>query len=463
MKKLLIFGGIGVVLIILVVVLVSTISKRNSAPKNLTLTVWSPFNEAGVFKSIGDSYTKLHPTIKVDFKYVDAKDAKDYEAQVVNAYANGIGPDIWLMRNDWLPKHAAKLTSIPSTFAWSGSEETQNEQLITYFGKSIVEQNSTGGKFYTVPVSVDSLVLYQNTKVIEDVKQDLANQDRDLDADSLDQFPLTWADVVKISKLITQRNGQTVTRSGLAIGTVDNTYAATDVYLSLLTQYGGSLFNNDGSKNNFSLVTRDIRNRESVPSQQALDLYTSFSRADNANYTWNSSLGDPVTLFAQGKVAMMVGFSSLAKEIYAENPEAQVTIGSLPQVIKDADIVNYAAYWSFGVSKKSASPNSSWGFLKYLHDEKVNEAYLTATGRPGLSKYSNNLTDSFDIGSIKEMKNEIFSDQINSALVVCKPDWQQVDVTLKDMISQVNSGNSLKTALDTASASFDKQVTDVTN
>src|SRR4051794_15555593 len=110
MRKWLVIGLIGVVVLGLIVVAISAFSggKKKTTVDN-TLTIWSPFDEADVFTKISNQFLSDNPTVKLSFKYIPATDAKDYEAKVVDALANGSGPDIWVIRTDWLAKHQAKL------------------------------------------------------------------------------------------------------------------------------------------------------------------------------------------------------------------------------------------------------------------------------------------------------------------------------------------------------------------
>ena len=94
MKRGLIFALIGVFVLAVVVVLITALSGSKSSSKtDNTLTVWSPFDEGDVYKQISEQYLSENPTIKLSYRYVQATDAKDYEAKVVDAVASGNGPD----------------------------------------------------------------------------------------------------------------------------------------------------------------------------------------------------------------------------------------------------------------------------------------------------------------------------------------------------------------------------------
>ena len=75
----------------------------------VTLTVWRVFEKPEVMNAVVSS-TK---TASQRHDQCSRKNFADYELEAANAIATGTGPDIWMIRNDWLPKHAAKLQPMP--------------------------------------------------------------------------------------------------------------------------------------------------------------------------------------------------------------------------------------------------------------------------------------------------------------------------------------------------------------
>ncbi|HUD20722.1 MAG TPA: extracellular solute-binding protein [Candidatus Saccharimonadales bacterium] len=450
---------IGVVLLVIVGIVAIVIGRSGSSTKSTTTTlkVWSPYDESKAWDALTAKYTTDNPNVKIEFKYVDATDAKDYEAKVVNAIAAGNGPDIWLIRNDWLPKHQTKLVPSTSYVKWSTSKSvTETQAINNLFGQNLAAQNSLDGQLYGYPISVDSLALYINQDVIRATENDLGNQNRSADSDTVGTTPTTWADVAKISQLITKKSGGTITRSGIALGTTGNTYAATDILSAMLAQYSGKLYTDDHKDVaiNLANVTAGV---SSFPGQQALGLFTSFATPGNANYTWNSSLGDPVQAFASNKLAMIIGYSTLANQIKAANKDlTDVKVVALPQVADldlGGDPVDLAAYYTAVVPKTSANPKLAWQLLNSLGGSDLN-AYAKESGRPVLSQTDLTNPNKKPSGNFGE--TTLFADQVAWAANLYQPEWQGVAATLQDSINQVLQGQSISTAIDNAAAGLKK-------
>ncbi|MEX0594827.1 MAG: hypothetical protein WD157_01880, partial [Patescibacteria group bacterium] len=111
-RGVLIIAGLVVVLVAVFVV-VTLVNRGNVVSEDKSLTVYLPFDEVKTYQKISEQFITANPGAELNFKFIDAKDAKEYEAKVVNEIADGAGPDIWVVRSDWIPKHAAK--SLPYT------------------------------------------------------------------------------------------------------------------------------------------------------------------------------------------------------------------------------------------------------------------------------------------------------------------------------------------------------------
>lgn len=436
MKRGVIFivGGVFLVLI-LVVVLISR--NNNQAPTAVTLKIWSPFDEGKVYRDMAQPFLDAHPNVNLDFRFVEAADAKDYEAKVVNAIAAGSGPDIWLIRNDWLPKHETKITPSNGLIRWSKDRKvTEATAFSAFIGEAAVKQNSRAGQIYGAPLAVDSLALYINRKVVNQVINEL-NEQSSKNAEVFQAAPLTWAKLEAWSRLLTKPTKDGFDRSGIALGTLGNTYAATDVLTALLYQKQGSLFTADETQAALHLA-KTIDGQTVIPGQQAIDFYSSFARPGDKNYSWNSSVGDPVKALVDGKVAMILGYSSLVKDIRKLNNDIDtISVYPLPQQtdqqVKDGR-VDFAAYWSHVVDKTSAQPALAWQFLQGLYTNENYRVYSKATAKPTVNSLQNQ--PAIILSSSDMNDTTVFATQALTTTQVYKVEWQQVDQVLQDMINQ---------------------------
>lgn len=450
----------GIVLLIIVTVLAIVLSRSKSTTSSeITLKVWSPYNEVEAWGKLSSDFKESHPNVTLEYKYVEADDAKDYEARVVNALADGNGPDVWLIRNDWLHKHQDKLVASSDYVKWSTDKKvSEKDALKQLLGESLYNQASINDRLYSRPYSVDSLALYINDDVVGEARNDYQTKDNDEAYDTLSNYPETWGDVEEWVRLLTKKSGSTISISGIALGTVDNTYASTDIFQALLAQYGGSIYSDDLKTTAFN-IAKTVDGKVVYPAQQALSLYRSFSDPASTNYSWNESMGDPLTAFAQGKVAMMVGYSSTYASLRKINKSLEsVRIVSLPQV-NDLDLggkpTYFAAYYTPVVTKNSNNPALAWSLLASI-DESLIDEYSTLTARPSANEVDDESTSyqgADDYGDI-----EVFGRQATWCAKVVTPDWQTTSNTIQEMLRQVVSGQSTTTVMDNGTELFKKYV-----
>lgn len=456
---LLIIGA--VFLIIVIVVAVAAVRSKPKAPETVTLKIWSPFEEADIYKTISQSFLEQYPNTKIEFRYIDAANSQEYEAKVVDAIASGEGPDVWLIRADWLPKHQPKLVSSTGLAKWSTKKKvTEQEALAAMFSKAVVDENSREGQLYGLPVAVDSLALYVNKKVINQVRRELDDA-RDKRSSTFDTYPTTWAEVEQWSRLITKTDKGNPTRSGLALGLPENTYAATDVFTAILQQKGGSLFTAAEDQVSLHLALTKA-GQSSLPGQEALSLYSSFGTPGNENFTWNTSVGNPAQALIAGRAAMVLAYSSFGDDLRRidKNAADYVVIRPLPQLdplkIK-TDRTDFAMYWTHVVPKNSPHTQQAWQFIRNITSNANVRVYGKATKKPVVSSVVSATTVSASSNSIGD--TELFSAQVHFSAPVYKPEWQLADEAVQVMMIRViQQAQSVQVAIDSAAEQLKKSL-----
>jgi len=451
-----VFIIVGVVFLILftAIVLIAGRGPKTATPSAVTLKVYAPFDEKVIYEAMGKAFLANRPNSKLEFHFVKKDNAKDYEAAVVDEIASGKGPDIWLVRNDWLGKHEGKLVSMPATLSWSSSKKVTNEQALkNIFGDRVLDQNSVGGKVLGLPLSVDSLALYVNKSVLDQLTRAF-NETNDPRQEMFREYPKTWTTVEEWNRVLTQRTGATFSRSGVAMGTLENTYAPTDLFQALLYQKGGQLYDPTTRQPVLHVAQESGR----VAGQDALDFTKSFSQPGDKNYSWNTTMGDPAKAFVDGKLVMMVGYSSLRKQIFDLNKDfTNYYVAPLPQQqeqrLPTDTRVDYAAYWTHVVPRTSANPDLAWEFIKYLTNLETQRYYTEQTLKPVLGQ----------LGEVDSPKNEslpnpkVFVTQVLNAPTLYKPEWLFVEETLQTMLRAVFKGeHTSQTGIDTAAETLKK-------
>lgn len=409
-KKLILYILIGIAVFFVLVFLgiIPGLKKdKEGSATEITLKFWGT-DPADYFADLISSYQTANSNIKIEYKQIDAD---NYESSLINALASQNGPDILMIKNNWVLKHSDKLYPIPATWL---SVSQLKEGFSDVVAKDMVYQD----KIWGLPLWIDTLALYYNKDIFNSA--------------NIAFSPTTWQEFQETVRSLTEKSlTYDITQSGAALGTSKNIENSADILSALMIQAGADISDETGKAN----FDNDV-------SEQALSFYTSFSNPSSLYYSWNNNMPDSIEAFAQGKVAMILDFSSAQKKIQEQNQYLNYGISSFPQSVKNASILKYySKYWSLGVSAISSNPTAAWSFIFYLVNADQARQYLAKANLPPSSRIL-----------VKEMKNNenigIFVNQVLSA-----KSWAQVypeenSEIFKNMIQLVISGKStIETAL----------------
>jgi ABC-type glycerol-3-phosphate transport system substrate-binding protein len=441
---LLLLGLIGAAVITALIIFLVR-SAGDSAPKDKVLKIWSPFDEKKIYQEISRDFTDANPGVGLEFEFIDAKDAKEYEARVVNAIADGDGPDIWLVRNDWIPKHAPK--SLAAVV--SNPEEDPIALAKTKIEPALVDLNVFENKLYGIPLTADSLMMLYNL----DFYNNVANAADEAGKKTLGVTPTTWSDLSSQSAVVSQRKEATIQRSAIALGTVDTTFAPSDVLTAFMTQAEVAILTEDKKNVGFNLA-RFKGGIAEFPATDVLDFYTSFARVDKSNYSWNDTMGNPIDAFVNQKTGALIGYYSTLQTILNRDPNFEIRVVPLVQRQEKTDRVDYATTWSFIVNSETTQPQLSWNYLSYMANELVQQKYSEKTNKPPATKYNN---PTIIVPSLKLPSEaaELVRLQFRTAKQFVKPEWQQTDEIFQDAIRQVVIlGKTAQNSADSAAERF---------
>ena len=214
------------------------------ATKPVTLTIWRVFDDDNTYSNIMNSYQALHPNISFNYRELRYD---EYEDELLRAFAEGEGPDIFSIHNTWIGEYKSLINPLPDslTIPYSETRGTiKKETIYTIQEEPTLSQRTLKNDYVDVvvqdvlrsyrastkadieerifglPMSVDSLALYYN--------KDLLN------AAGIPEPPSTWTEfqdqVTKLTKIGVEDK---ITQAGAAIGTSRNVERAFDI-LSIL-------------------------------------------------------------------------------------------------------------------------------------------------------------------------------------------------------------------------------------
>ena len=420
-----------------------------AATKGVTLNIWRVFDDDSTFKSAMSAYQAIHPN--VSFKYRTLR-FDEYEDELIRAFAEGNGPDIFSLHNTWIGKYEDLILPLPTSLTIPYSEvrgTVKKETVVTLKEEPTLSMRALKTNFLDVvaedvvrsyqpnpkkeaadvifglPLSVDTLALFYN--------KDLFN------AASIAQPPLTWTTFQEdVQKLTSLSAADSITQSGAALGTAENIERSFDILSVLMMQNGTDMTSDRGTA---TFGTPDAE--KTLPGADAVRFYTDFANPLKAVYSWNKDQPSSFDAFTSGKTAMFLGYSYHLPLIRARAPKLNVGIASLPQ-ISEGRTVNFANYWVETVAKSTKSSNWAWDFIQFATKEAQAKTYLEKAQKPpALRSLIESQLESEDLS--------IFASQLLTAKSWYKGDDVQVaEAAFTELINDTLSGIEIQDAIRTA-------------
>lgn len=300
------------------------------------ITWWGLREEALVVPLI-KKYEETRPDITITYI---KQSTQDYRERLTNALAKGEGPDIIYFHNTWVPMYKNDLDILPNSVM-------SQQEFANIFYPIAVSNLTTNEGIVGIPLGYDAIALYINEDIF-----DLAAK----------KPPESWDELKDLAKQMTQRSGNEIIQSGVAMGITQNIDHWQETVGLMMIQNRANLAKPKGEL-----------------AEDALAYYALIAVQDNV---WDITLPDSTIAFARGKVAMYFGPTYRANEIRKENPSLKFRTVPLPQLPKDNPDdpdISYATYWVEGVWNKSVNKNAAWDFLKFLSErESLQEMHQSA-------------------------------------------------------------------------------------
>jgi len=419
-------------------------------PNANKIIVWS-FEDEDSWKSTKKIFENTNKGYELVYQQQSLDDS--YENRVLNSMLSGQGPDVWSMPNDWVYRHKEKLYPMPEEMIKTGID--LDKDFVPAIKQSVV----FGQKIYALTPSVEPLMVFYNQKMFNktlDEKKAGIKDKTEVDRlnSLLNEVPKTWSDFTESAKLLTKKDGNNIIQSGLALGTSNIKYSEDIIYL-LMLQNDTKIISDNLKLATFNLPGSTSTGGNNVPGKRAIEFYTSFSNPNSPNYTWNDQLGDNISEFANGKVAMVIGYSSLQNELLQKYPDFTYKKAFVPQLNTDSDqIQDFASFNAFGVNKLSKNIGPSWNLVKLLSYDQAND-FSSST-----RLYTSKKAPSYSIG-IKERSSsnpEKLSLATASSLVKGRYP-KEFDGLINLAIRSINTGTQdPQSAIDLAANNITEQI-----
>lgn len=352
----------------------------------VTLTIWRVFDGDDTFDQIMSAYQALHPN--VSFSYRELR-FDEYEDELIRAFAEGEGPDIFSVHNTWIGKYESLIQPMPDslTIPYSEtrgtikketiytvqeeptmSERALKSDFVDVVVKDVLRSYKPNAKaeaedrIFGLPMGMDSLAVFYN--------KDLLN------AAGIPEPPSTWTEFQDQVSLLTQINtSDSIVQAGTAMGTSRNVERAFDLVSILMMQNGTQMVDSRGR------ATFAQETDSGFLGGEALRFYTDFANPLKAVYTWNEDMPDSFDAFTSGNTAFFFGYSYHHELIRTANSKLNFAVSPLPQ-IDGGKTVNFANYWVETVAKSTNAGDWPWDFIQFATNEDHVTSYLESARKP---------------------------------------------------------------------------------
>ncbi len=360
---------------------------------DVELEWWVLWEDAEDIQVLVDLYEQQHPNVSI--KVVPQIETQ-YKEKVQSQLGSTEGPDIVRIHNTWTPKLISTLFPLPS------SVMSESEYASTFYNTALLDFKAQDGNIYAIPLMFDGLGVYYNKKLL---KQEGYSVPED-----------AWDDFVLQAKALTKYDSDGNIRiAGAGIGSADNVDFSFDILSLLMLQEGTPLDTTTGS----IAVSQDGEMRAA----KAIKFYTDFV---NRHRVWERSLARDITMFSEGRLAMMFAPSWRVFDINAALKNAGATldydIAPVPQQpTETGEGVNWASYWGEVVSAGCEHPEVAWDFIKFITEQDQLKTFYNQTSK----------TRAFgEIYPRKDMANELINGKYVGAYVKMAKtarSWRMVD------------------------------------
>lgn len=357
---------------------------------NRELLVWGLWQESADMEPVLAAFEEQ---TGIEVKYKKVASVATYEQDLLEALAEGRGPDVFVIHHTWIDDKQRILSPAPETIV---DARAVKDEFVDVVEQDVVRQ----GLVYALPTSVDTMAMFYNKDIFNGA--------------AIARPPRTWSDFQNMVERVTKVNRLgVIQQSAAALGTAANVNRAADILQLLMIQSGLPLINETRGVD----INNDIGKR-------ALTFYTDFANRGKKVYTWNLQQDYSIDAFAEGETAVMFNYSYHIPTVRAKNPRLNFGLAPIPQIAgsSEANRIAFAAYWPFAVANSSTAPEAAWQFVRFLTNQSSTQVLNAGASTPPARR-----------DSVVELQRDpelgVFADQSLAA-----HSWQRVDIAATDTI-----------------------------
>lgn len=305
------------------------------------VVIWGTFSSS-VMNNVIDNLSVASKDLTL--VYVN-KNPLTYQQELIEAIANGNGPDLFIITPDMIKKNENFIYKTPYA---NYPEKVFRDSFID--GADIYLDND-GVVAY--PLAVDPIVLYYNKDILTN--------------EGIVYPPETWDELFTLNSILTKKdNSGTISQSMIALGQYDNVNNAKDILSALLIQNNNPIVIRGEDGKYISMLKSNPSNLLVSPIHAVLKFFIEFSNPSNSAYSWNRSLPSSLNMFTSGKLAFYLGRASELFNIESINPNLSFDVTSIPQIKNTTSKRTYGEIYAIAVSNKSTNLTSAFSVANVL-------------------------------------------------------------------------------------------------
>ncbi len=386
----------------------------SSATDAVQIQVWGTIPDTAFSAAIESINSQKVAVVNIAYRQILPN---DFEQTLIEALADGTGPDVVLIPNTLLLKNQKKFTII-------GSDILSARDFKDSFVEG-AETLLTSKGTYGVPLFVDPLVMYWNRDI--------------LTSRNVARPPTTWEEVLALADVLTERrDDRSILKSAVALGDASNVLYSKDILLALTMQAGGHFIARDENDLPINLLDSTTGNDSENALGTSMSFFTQFADPLKSVYSWNRSLPDSQSAFINGDLAFYFGHASDAINIRSKNPNLNFDIATLPQPKDVQNKLTTGIMYSFSILATSQYKSAAYANIAALTSAGAAAVFSQALGLPPARR---------DL--LATLPGSVFGDVFWKSTLWAKtwidPDPKQTDVIFASAVDDVVTGKSKAT------------------
>lgn len=353
---------------VLGVTLFATYKSNQATNTSTEVSIWGTIN-----KDLFDAFvSKINNDFNRELKIAYTQlDENTFDTSVVEAIADGKGPDIIFVPQDQIIRFRNKIYPIPfEKYLERTYKDTYVEGAEIYLDQSGI---------IALPFSLDPLITYWNRDIF--TESEIASA------------PVNWADMSLIATKVSKSDkNSNILQSAVAFGEYRNVNNAKEIISALIMQVGSPITKISQEGLTSALTQASAENKNPVADSAVL-YYSDFSNPKKIVYSWNRSLPSSKEFFLRGDLATYFGFGSEYTDIRIKNPNLNFDVSLFPQIVDAKTKVTFGKMQGLALMGSSKNLAGAYGVINYLTGNEAQNIWL------GLSDFAPTRRDIIAKGS----------------------------------------------------------------